>query len=130
MLAATMTAGKCPSEVFESDLGRPPAHKDVILRSVSVLPNEPEWFRFRFISSSRQSVQARVQHQIQLLADVFGEEPQDEVAVLLKELILSPVAAVGGRIREVLRAIEFYRDACILTEQVNFERPKSIERDR
>jgi hypothetical protein len=93
---------------------RPPARNGVILRSVSVLPlpYEPEWFRFRFSSASSQSVQARIQHQIQLLADVFGEEPQDEVAVLLKELILSPVAAVGGRIREVLRAIEFYRDAC------------------
>jgi hypothetical protein len=74
---------------------------------------EPEWFRFRFTSASSQSVQAGVQHQIQLLADVFGEEPQDEVAVLLKELVLSSVAAVGGRIRGVLRAVEVYRDARI-----------------
>lgn len=94
MLAGTMTAGKYPSEVFKSDVGPPPARKGVILRRVSVLPYEAEWFRFRFTSASSQSVEARVHDQIQLLADVFGEEPQDEVAVLLKELILSPVAAV------------------------------------
>lgn len=82
----------------------------LILRGVSVSPYEPEWFRFRLSLAPSQSVQASVQHQVQVLANVFGEEPQDEVAVLLQELILPSVAAVGDRIREVLRAIEFYRD--------------------
>ena len=58
----------------------------LILRGVSVSPYEPEWFRFRLSLAPSQSVQASVQHQVQVLANVFGEEPQDEVAVLLQEL--------------------------------------------
>jgi hypothetical protein len=50
----------------------------------------------------------------EFFADIFGQEAQDEEAVLVKQLILSPVSAVCHRIREMLRAIEFHRDARVL----------------
>jgi hypothetical protein len=48
-----------------------------------------------------------IQHGIQFLAYVLGKKAQHEVAVLLQQLVLPPIATIRDRIREVLSAIEF-----------------------
>ena len=47
---------------------------------------------------------------VQFLADVFGQKAQDKIAVLLEQAVLAAVAAIA-RVREVLRAVEFDRQA-------------------
>jgi hypothetical protein len=46
-----------------------------------------------------------VEHQVQFLAHVFSKKAQHQVAVLLEQLILAPVAAVCDRIREMLSTV-------------------------
>ena len=52
-----------------------------------------------------QGGQDGVENQIELLAEIFGEESQDEISVLLQQGILLPVLPVGFGIRQMLRAI-------------------------
>ena len=68
-----------------------------------------------------QRPQNCVEHQVQLLAHVFSKEPQHQVAALLQQLILAPVAAVRDRIREMLRAIQFHRHTGIGAHEIDFE---------
>jgi energy-coupling factor transporter ATP-binding protein EcfA2 len=42
---------------------------------------------------------------------VVGEIAQDEIAVLLKELVLPPIASVRDRVRKVLRSVNLNDDA-------------------
>ena len=81
-------------------------------------------------SPTAQSPQDRIEHSVELLADVLREEPQDEVAVLLKQLVLAAVAPIGDRIRQVLSAIQFHGDARLGAQEVDFQRAKPVERDR
>ena len=74
--------------------------------------------------------QDRVEHHVQFLADVFSKEPQHQITVLLKQLILAPVAAVRDRVREMLRAVQFDRHARVGAEQVDFQAPRTVEWDR
>ena len=49
----------------------------------------------------------RVKHHIEILADIFDEEAQHEVVVLLEQLILTAVSTIGIGTFQVLRAIQF-----------------------
>src|SRR5699024_3754585 len=55
--------------------------------------------------------QNRVQDDVELLADVLGEEAQHQIAVLLQQLILAQIAPVRDGIAEVLSAIQLDGDA-------------------
>lgn len=59
--------------------------------------HQPAW--------TTQHAQDGVEDGVQIPADVFGQEAEDEVAVLLQHPVLSTVPSIGGRIRQVLRAI-------------------------
>ena len=74
--------------------------------------------------------QYAVEDDVEFLANVLGEEPQHQVAVLLQHVILATIASVGDRIGEVLRAIELHCDARIGAEQINFQSSETIEGDR
>ena len=56
-----------------------------------------------------------VEHRVQFLAHILGEEAQDQVPTLLQQAILPPVASIRHGIREVLRAIQFDGHACVGT---------------
>jgi hypothetical protein len=53
----------------------------------------------RRISASAQRPQNPIEHRIEFLNQVLGETPQDEIAALLQQLILSPIAAVRDGVR-------------------------------
>jgi hypothetical protein len=73
--------------------------------------------------------QDRIEHSIQVLAYLLGKKAQHEVAVLLQQLVLPPIATVRDRIREVLSAIEFDRQTSVSAQQVDFERSQAVERN-
>src|SRR5215207_10063799 len=61
------------------------------------------------LATPRKHPQDRIEHSIQVLAYVLGKKAQQEVAVLLQQLVLPPIASIRDRIREMLSAIEFDR---------------------
>jgi hypothetical protein len=64
---------------------------------------------------------------IEILTDVFGQESEDPIAVLLKQSILATIAPVGVRITQMLAAIQFDGEAWPLAKQINFHATPSIE---
>ncbi len=42
---------------------------------------------------------------VEILSEIFGEEAEDEAAVLLEQHVFAAVAAVGFRVGEVLRTV-------------------------
>ena len=74
--------------------------------------------------------QYAVEDEVELLANVLGEEPQHQVAVLLQHLILAAVASIGNRIGEVLSAIQLHCDPRIGAKQVDFQSSQTVEGDR
>ena len=71
-----------------------------------------------------------VEHDCQLLSGVFGKEAQDEITVLLKQLVFTPVAAVRDWIREMLGAVQLYSHPSIATQQIDFEGSHAVKGDR
>ncbi len=71
-----------------------------------------------------------VEDRVQLLSNIFGQEPQDQEAVLLQQLILAPVTTVRGRIREMLPAVQLHGQTGLRAQQVHFETSRAVERDR
>jgi len=64
---------------------------------------------------------------IEIFAHVFSQEPEDQIAVLLKQSILATIAPVGVRVTEMLAAIQFDRDFQRRAEQVDFHAAPPIE---
>lgn len=62
-----------------------------------------------------QRAENRVQHGVQIPAEVFGQKPQHEIAALLKQLILASIPPVCGPVSEMLRTIQLHRNACVRT---------------
>jgi hypothetical protein len=85
--------------------------------------------RCRLATSSKHP-QDRIEHSVQVLAYVLGKQAQHEVAVLLQQLVLPPVATIRDRVREVLSAIEFDRQTRVSAQQVDFECSEAVERNR
>ena len=71
-----------------------------------------------------------VENGLQLLADVLSQKAQHEVAVLLQQLVLPPIAAIRDRIGQVLSAIEFDGQVRIRAQQVDFKCAEAVERNR
>ena len=76
-----------------------------------------------------QGLQYGIQNAREILADILRKKPQNEIAVLLQQPVFAAITAVGFRIREVLRAIEFYDDAERLVEEIDLHLTLAIERD-
>lgn len=55
----------------------------------------------------RQREANRIEHGAKMLSNVFRQESQDEIAVLLQEHVFAAVAAIGLGIVEMLRAVQF-----------------------
>jgi hypothetical protein len=71
-----------------------------------------------------QHSQNRIEHGVQVLADVLGKKMQHEVAVFLQQLILSPIATIRDGIREVLSAVEFDSYTRGGAQKIDFKVPK------
>ena len=76
-----------------------------------------------------QRLQYRIQNAIKILTDILCQKPQNEITVLLQQPVFSAITAVGFRIREMLRAIEFYDDAERFVEEIDFHLTLAIERN-
>ena len=73
--------------------------------------------------------QNRIQHVVQLFARVLREKAQDEIAMVLQQRVLSAVATVGFRIREMLRPVQFDDNTRVRTKEVHFHHSPVVERD-
>ena len=78
--------------------------------------------------ASRNHTQHGIQNCVEVLAEVVGEEAEDEVSVCLQEHVFAAVAAVGFS-GEVLRAIEFDDDPRFGVEEVHFHFADAVEQD-
>ena len=79
--------------------------------------------------SAREGAENTIQHVVQLLADIFCQKTQHKIAALLKQGILAAITAVGIRVGEVLRAIQFDRQTRLRIQQVNFHLPAFVKWD-
>ncbi len=102
-----------------------------VTRSYLASAQEPESIGRR---NRRSAVTERsydgVEHHIQLLAHVFGKEAQHQIAVLLQQLVLTPVSAVRDGIREMLCTVQLHRHTRIGTQEIDFQCPETVERNR
>ena len=81
------------------------------------------------VLTTREDRENPVQHMVEMLSDVCGEESQDEIAVLLEEGVFAPVAAVGIYIGQVLVVVQFEDEAQLSTQEIHFHVTGVIKRD-
>ena len=80
--------------------------------------------------TSCDGLQYGIQYAIQILTKIFCKKPQDKVAVLLQEAILSAVSSVRFGVGEMLFSVQFNNEAQSLTDEIDFHFALAIERDR
>lgn len=61
-----------------------------------------------------ESSQDRIQNAVEALADILCQESKHEIAILLKQDVLAPVAPIGVGISQVLCAVQFDDQAAFL----------------
>lgn len=71
-----------------------------------------------------------IENLIEVKGDVLGQEAQDEISVLLKQGVLSTIAAIGFGIGEVLGAVELEDEVEIFVEEIDLHATGIPERDR
>lgn len=71
-----------------------------------------------------------VEHLVEIPPDVFSQEPQDQVAVLLEHLVLPAVTAIRLGIPQVLAFVELHSDAGIRAQQVDLQPSLLVEWNR
>ena len=76
-----------------------------------------------------QRAENRVQHRVQILAEVVGQKPQHEISALLEQLVLPPVAPVRETVGEMLRTIQLHCHASVRTKEIHFKGPCTIKRE-
>jgi hypothetical protein len=59
------------------------------------------------LATGKQRSLDRIQHPVEMFADILGEEAQHEVAVLLEQLILATIPAVRIDAFQVLPTVQF-----------------------
>src|ERR1700731_3261292 len=78
----------------------------------------------------RQRPNNRIQNLIEALANIFAEEPQDMITVLLEQSVFTPITPVRVGVVEVLTAIQFDGYVRVRTQQVHFHSAPTVERNR
>jgi hypothetical protein len=71
-----------------------------------------------------------VQDQVEVLSNIFRQEPQHHVTVPLEKRILPTVSAVSICIRQVLGAIQLNRKPFLRGKKINFHFAAFIKGDR
>ena len=82
------------------------------------------------VATPSEHPQNRVEYGVQFFAHILGKKAQHEIAVLLQQLVLPPIATIRDRIREVLSAVEFDGYARVGAQQVDLKCSEAVERDR
>ena len=67
-----------------------------------------------------QRAENRVHYRVQVPAEVFGQKPQNEIAALLKQLVLASIPPVCGPVGEMLRTIQLHCHASVRTKEIHF----------
>jgi len=76
-----------------------------------------------------ESAEDGVEGEIELLAEIFGEEAEDEDVVFLEERVFASVAAVGGGISEVLGAVDLDGELELRAIEVDLDFTPAVEGD-
>lgn len=71
----------------------------------------------------------RVQHEIKTFADIFSEEAQDKIAMLLKQRIFTAVAPIRFGVRKVLCPVQLDYQVLGGKKQVHFHLSCTIKRN-
>jgi hypothetical protein len=91
--------------------------------------HKPEWACDDFRRTARQRSQDGVQYEVQLFTNILSQEPQHEVPILLKQVILSAVTPVRDGIIKMLPTIQFDRHTSSSAKEIDFEFTLSVEWD-
>ena len=76
-----------------------------------------------------QRPQNSIEYRIQVPGHVLGQKAEHQIAVLLEQLVLAPVASVGQRIRQMLWTIDFNDESRRRAQQIDFHARKTVECD-
>lgn len=68
-----------------------------------------------------------LQHRFQVSGEIFREEAQDRVAVLLKQSVLVPIWTIGLSVAQMQRSIDFDGDTSVFAEKIDFHAALSVE---
>ena len=77
-----------------------------------------------------QSTQNRIKDGVEVFAQIFGQETQDIIIMLLQQLILAAVASVGVGIGKMLSAVQFDGQSRTAAEQIHFHSTPAIKGNR
>ena len=91
----------------------------------SELLSTRQWIRRRCVEGAEYGVERA----IQMFTEILGEETQDMDAVFLEQGVLAAVAAVGGRVREVLGAIDLDGKLESSAEEIDFHFAPAVKGD-
>ena len=64
---------------------------------------------------------------IEVLADVFGEKPENQIAALLKQGVFTTISSIGVRVAQMLATVQFDGDSGRRTKQINLHATPAIE---
>ena len=79
--------------------------------------------------ATTEGAQNRVEYGVELLADILGQEAENDVPVLLQELIFAAVSPVRDGVSQVLNSVEFNGNLGVSAQKIDFERAEPVERD-
>ncbi len=65
-----------------------------------------------------------------MLADIFGKESEDQIAVLLKQGIFTTISPVGVCVTQMLATVQFDGDSRWRAKQINLHATPAIEWNR
>ena len=74
-------------------------------------------------------LQYGIQDAIQIFTKIFCKKPQNKIAVLLQEAILSAVSSIRFGVGKMLFSVEFYDEAQSLADEIDFHFALAIERN-
>ena len=92
-------------------------------RRRTIVPRRP----FSFLTHQR--AKDGIQHIVESLARILGEESQHKVTVFLKQGVFTPITPVGVGIGQMLRSIQFDGDSRLGIQQVHFHMAPAVERN-
>ena len=67
-----------------------------------------------------QNLQYRIQNAVQIFTKIFCKKPQNKIAVLLQETILSAVSSVRFGVGEMPLSVQFNCEAQTLADEIDF----------
>ena len=82
------------------------------------------------VPEMREGAVNGVERGIEAFRQIFGEETQDVAAVFLEQSVLATVAAIGGGVGEVLRAVDLDGELEPGAEQIYLHLAPVVEGDR